>query len=220
MAFKGHEGHTTVKQPPLHARPLNFWNLKMVLGDKGHIGVMVWYGSKCEKGQRFGLFWPFWPLKVNFFQKIKFWNMISLWFKFGKIMLASFRDNWSKGQNLIQRLPAFEKKFSKFFFRFLPDFQPIFRIWQKIFDQRPKGHFHGLYMALLAFKGQFWEWSRVSRIQPSLWFWFGLSTWLYLKDKFWLPIYGTGIRSAPSLWSLFGLQTSLPPMHYVLLSCK
>ena len=83
--------------------------------------------------------------------------MISLWFKFGKIMLASFRDNWSKGQNLIQRLPAFEKKFSKFFFRFLPDFQPIFRIWQKIFDQRPKGHFHGLYMALLAFKGQFWE---------------------------------------------------------------
>ena len=116
LAFNGHEGHTTVKQPPLHARPLNFWNLKMVLGDKGHIGVMVWYGSKCEKGQRLGLFWPLWPLKVNFFQKIKFWNMISLWFKFGKIMLASFRDNWSKGQNLIQRLLAFEKRFSKFFF--------------------------------------------------------------------------------------------------------
>ena len=88
------------------------------------------------------------------------------------------------------------KRGFQIFFRFLPDFQPIFRICQKIFDQRPKGHFHGLYMALLAFKGRFWEWSRVSRIQPSLWFWFGLSTWLYLKDKFWLPIYGTGVRSA------------------------
>ena len=94
LAFKGQEGHATVKQPPLHAHPLNFWNLKMVLGNKGHIGVMVWYGSKCEKGQRFGLFWPLWPLKVIFFQKIQFWNMISLWLKFGKIMLACSRENW------------------------------------------------------------------------------------------------------------------------------
>ena len=185
----------------------------MVLGNKGHIGVMVWYGSKCEKGQRFGLFWPLWPLKVNFFQKIKFWNMNSLWFKFGKIMLASSRDNWSKGQNLIQRLLAFEKRFSKFSFIFLPDFQPIFRICQKKFDQRPKGHFHGLYMALLAFKGQFWEWSRVSRIQPSLWFWFGLSTWLYLKDKFWLPIYGTGVRSVSTMLKFLGQNTRVHLRH-------
>ena len=83
----------------------------------------------------------------------------------------------------------------KIFFRFPTDFQSIFRICQKKFDRRPKGQYPGLYMALLAFKGPFWEWSRVSGIQPSLWFWFGLSTLLYLKDKFWLPIYGTGTRS-------------------------
>ena len=83
--------------------------------------------------------------------------MISLWLKCDKTMLANSRENWSKGQNLNQRLLAFEKRFSKFIFRFLLDFQSIFRICQKIFDQRPKGHFHGLYMALLAFKGRFWE---------------------------------------------------------------
>ena len=29
--------------------------------------------------------------------------MISLWFNFGKIMLARSRENWSKGQKLKQR---------------------------------------------------------------------------------------------------------------------
>ena len=42
----------------------------------------------------------------------------------------------------------------------------------------------------------FLDFFRVSRILPSLCFWFGLCTWLNLRNNFWLLIYGTGTRSA------------------------
>ena len=34
MAFKCQEGQATVTLPPLHAHPLKFWNLIMILGTK------------------------------------------------------------------------------------------------------------------------------------------------------------------------------------------
>ena len=39
--------------------------------------------------------------------------MISLWLKCDKTMLANSRENWSKGQNLNQRLLTFDGRFSK-----------------------------------------------------------------------------------------------------------
>ena len=54
-------------------------------------------------------------------------------------------------------------------------------------------------MAFLAFERLFLELFRVSSILPSLCFWFGLSTWLYLRINFWVLNYGTGLRSAVHL---------------------
>ena len=122
LAFKGHEGHATVKQPLLHALPLNFWNQIMILGHKRHNLVVVSYGQIWEKYKWFGLFWPFWPLKTKFFHWIQFYVILSLRFKFGTILMAGSRENCSQGRKLIWRLLAFEGRFSKNNFEFLTHF--------------------------------------------------------------------------------------------------
>ena len=131
-----------------------------------------------------------------FFHKIKLWVKSTLRFKFGVIMLNGCRENLSKGRKLMLRLLAFEKRFSKNVFKFLQDFTSGFGICNKKFGQRPKGQFHGLFAAFLAFKSQILKHSVVDSILPSLWFWFCFSKWHNLENNFWVANYATGLRSA------------------------
>ena len=65
-------------------------------------------------------------------------------------------------------------------------------------------------MAFLAFERLFLELFRVSSILPSLCFWFGLSTWLYVRINFWVLNYRTGLRSAESVSKRSWYQSQYP----------
>ena len=119
----------------------------LLLIHKRHNLAVVWYGQIWEKYNWFGLFWPFWPSKTKFFHWIKFHVILSLWFKFGTILLAGSRENCSQGHKLISRLLAFEGRFSKNDFKFLTNFTKSFKFCPKFFFLEVKD---------MAFKWPFW----------------------------------------------------------------
>ena len=124
---------------------------------------MVWYGSKWENRQRIGLIWPPWPLKTKFFHRLKFYVILSLWLKFGTILLAGSRENCSQGHKLNWRLLAFEGSFSKNIFRFPHDFTLAFKIFTEKFCHRQKGVFTPNLVSLFLFIVGFICWYEIPR---------------------------------------------------------